>query len=200
MKQNWLFLLVMMINIMAVAQDRRYMNLAILSTQPDLPFGKFSGLFGKPFHPGIEAGYGKIIKPRGNHEWFLELKFGYFFHRFVQHGLPVYLQFGYRYKINKNFVAETSVGAGYLHSIPATGKYKLDDNGEYQPNKGLGRVQVMGTYSIGLGYTMNPAASKPLRMFTTYQQRIQMPFIKSYVPLLPYNTLMIGVQRPLHKK
>ena len=50
----------------------------------------------------------------------------------------------------------------------------------------------MFVFNIGGGYVFNPHAKKPLSVFATYQQRIQTPFVKSYVPLLPYNTLMLG--------
>jgi hypothetical protein len=181
-------------------QPNRYVSIAAFTTQNDLPFGKSAGLFREIVHPGIEAGYGKIISPKQKHEWFGELKFAYFFHRFVQHGIPVYLNFGYRYKINNRFFAETSLGAGYMHSIPATAKLKLNENGEYINNKGIGRMQATASYSLGLGYTLRPNAEKPVKIFTVYQQRLQMPFVKSYVPILPYNSFMIGISKPVQKK
>lgn len=135
-----------------------------------------------------------------NMSGFFELKFAYFFHRFVQHGFPLNLNFGYRYKINSRLSAETSIGAGYMHSIPAAGKLKLNENGEYVNNKGAGRMQAIVTYGLGLSYAMNPSSAQPVRIFTNYQQRVQMPFVKSYVPLLPYNSFMIGLSKPLHRK
>lgn len=189
-----------LLTISAVAQQQKYFSAAVLTTQNAMPFGKFAGLLGGTIHPGVEFGYGKVLKPKNKHEWLVDLKLAYFFHRFVQHGMPLYLNFGYRYKIRKRFAAETSFGAGYLHSLPATEKLKLTDDGEYENNKGAGRMQATASYALGFSYILNPSAPQPLRIFMAYQQRLQMPFVKSYVPLLPYNSFMIGLSQPLNKK
>ena len=176
---------------------QKYESIAIYNTQPAMPFGKFAELFTGRLHPGVEYGRGFTLSSKTKHDWFLELKGGYFFHRFVQHGIPAYASAGYRYKFNSRFSAETSIGAGGMLSIPATGKYKLNDNGEYENNKGIGRLQAIATYSIGGSYLVQPSAKKPIRVFVQYQQKLQFPFIKTYVPLLPYNSFMIGITRSL---
>lgn len=180
-------------------QKPAYISAAVLTTQNAMPFGKFTGLFSEIIHPGIEVGYGKIIQSKSKHDWLMELKLAYFYHRFVQHGIPLYLKGGYRYKVNSRLSAETMLGAGYLHSIPAVAKLKLDENGEYSNNKGVGRMQAMAAYSIGINYVLNKSAEMPLRVFMNYQQQLQMPFVKSYVPILPYNVFLIGISKPIFK-
>lgn len=178
-------------------QQSRYISVAGFTTQTAMPFAKFSGLFTGIFHPGAEIGYGKNFKVKAKHDWFAELKLAYFFHRFVQHGIPLYANMGYRYKISSRFMVQTAIGAGYMHSIPATAKFKLNDNGEYKNNKGIGRMQAMATYSIGGGYVLNPSSKKTITVFASYQQLIQMPFVKSYVPLLPYNSFVMGIKKQI---
>ena len=192
-----LFLLTLVITSNILGQ--KYESLAIYNTQPAMPFGKFSGLVSGPVHPGVEYGRGYILSSKKKHDWFFEVKAGYFFHRFVQHGIPVYGNMGYRYKFNSRISAETSIGAGGMQSIPATGKFKLNDNGEYEGNKGIGRVQAIATYGIGGGYILTPSAKKPIRVFLLYQQKLQFPFIRTYVPILPYNSFMIGMTRMISK-
>ena len=182
-----------------VAFSQQYERIGIYNTQTAMPFGKFAGLFTGPVHPGIEYGRGFILSSKEKHDWFLEVKAGYFFHRFVQHGIPLYANAGYRYKISSRFFAETSVGAGGMQSIPATGKYKLDENGEYENDKGIGRVQAIATYGIGGSYLFTPSAKKSMQVFFMYQQKVQLPFIRTYVPLLPYNSFMIGITRNISK-
>ena len=181
------------------AHSQKYESIGIYNTQTAMPFGKFTGLFKGPLHPGLEYGRGFILSSKEKHDWFLEVKAGYFFHRFVQHGIPVYANAGYRYKISSRIFAETSIGAGGMQSIPATGKYKLNDNGDYENNKGIGRVQAIATYGIGGSYLLTTSTKKPMRGFLMYQQKLQFPFIRSYVPLLPYNSFMIGITRPISK-
>jgi hypothetical protein len=199
MKQIWI-IAALLAGTAVSAQKQKYLSVAVFTTQNAMPFGKFKGLFAETFHPGIEAGYGKIFQAKKKHEWTAELKLAYFYHRFVQHGIPLYLNLGYRYSINKQFSAETSLGGGYMHSIPATAKLKLNSDGEYENNKGPGRMQAIVAYAVGLAYIPDPAAARPTRIFATYQQRVQLPFVRSYVPLLPYNSFMIGLSHPLHKK
>jgi hypothetical protein len=182
------------------AQNEKYLSLAVYNTQNAMPFGKFSGLFSEILHPGIEFGYGKIFSKKEKHEFFGEVKLSYFYHRFVQHGIPLYLNFGYRRKIVQRLSADASFGLGYMHSIPAAGKYKLNSEGEYENNKGAGRMQATASFGIGLNYVLNPASVRPVKVFAIYQQRVQMPFVKSYVPLLPYNSFMIGASRPIKKR
>src|SRR5215468_3233933 len=120
--KRWIFLVIVLNPLMkADAQNKRdqYLSFAVLTTQNAKPFGKFAGLFDDVIHPGIQAAYGRNIAIAQHHEWFVELRLGYFYHRYVQHAIPIYLNFGYRYKITKRFSAETSLGAGYMHSIPA---------------------------------------------------------------------------------
>jgi hypothetical protein len=52
-------------------------------------------------------------------------------------------------------------------------------------------------FSVGINKKISPAG---LKVFIQYQQRIQMPFIKSYVPLLPSNLLMAGIRIPCKPK
>jgi hypothetical protein len=182
------------------AQENRYASFAVVSTQTDYPFGKFAALAGKPRHPGIEFGYGKPLMSKTRSEWFIDLRLGYFFHRFVQHGIPLTMNFGYRHRFGDQFTLQTSLGAGYMHSVPATGKFRLNENGEYENNKGIGRAQAVASFSLGAGYILTPSAPKPITLFTRLEQRLQFPFIKSYVPLLPYNSLYLGVQQPLRKR
>ncbi len=197
MKQSFILFAIVLFATAVNGQQSRYISIAGFTTQTAMPFSKFSGLFKEVFHPGAEIGMGKNISQKNKHAWFAELKVAYFFHRFVQHGIPVYLNVGYRYKMCNHFSAQTSIGAGYMHSIPATAKFKLNGDGNYKNNKGVGRMQAMAIYSIGLGYNLPGSSSKPVTLFTSYQQLIQMPFVKSYVPSLPYNSFMIGMKKTI---
>ncbi len=187
------------INLSASAQQSTYVTASVYNTQNAMPFGKFSGLFEGVMHPGMELGYGKNVWQRSKHHWFIELKLGLFYHRYVQYGIPLYLDFGYNHAIAGGVSIKTSVGAGYMHSIPAAEKFKLNSNGEYKNNKGIGRMQAMATFGLGLDYRLKSTESGNIILFTNYQQRIQFPFVKSYVPLLPYNSFMVGMHLPVKK-
>ncbi len=197
-----IFFLLLLIPGLLTAQSgiKKYISVGLMNTQTDLPFGKFTGLFYKAFHPGVDFAYGKNFSIKTKHDWYYDFRLAYFYHRFVQHGIPVYSNLGYRYKFNQRWSASGEIGAGYLHSIPATAKLRLTASGEYENNKGLGRMQVNACFALGAGYQLQPASHSSYKLFVSYQQRLQMPFVKSYVPILPYNSFLIGITKPVIRK
>ena len=201
MKKNILFILAFTtLFLTASAQRTKEIGIAISNSNTAFPFSKFGSLFSGVFHPGVEFSYGFNWKSKKKHDWFQDIKAGYFYHRFMQHGISLYTDLGYRYKFNQHITADAAMGFGYMHSIPATAVLKLNDEGEYENGKGIGRAQAIAPFTLGIGYTINPSSARPLKLFAQYQQKLQFPFVKSYVPLLPYNSFMIGLSKPLHKK
>ncbi|MEO5984424.1 MAG: hypothetical protein ABIP80_02900 [Ferruginibacter sp.] len=179
---------------------QKYGSIALITAQPGNPFSRFSSLLYKDFHPGFEVGLGVNWWAKKRHDIFQEFKLGYFFHRFIQHGIPLYTDVGYRYKFNKTISSEILLGGGYQHAICATQKFKLNENGEYKNNAGIGRMQAIAHLSFRFNYTIHKKNARPFCLYIQYQQQIQTPFAKSYIPLLPYNSMMLGVARPLKKK
>jgi hypothetical protein len=175
------------------AQSNQYLSVAFTDNASAYPFGILVGYFEAPLHPGVEIGWGKTFKQKPKHDWYRELKLGYFYHRFVQHGISLSLNYGYRYKFPKHFVADVALGAGYFHSIAATEVLKLDDKGNYENAKGIGRPQIMGALTLGGGYIIPLKNGTPLKLWLQYQTRIQAPFVNAYVPILPYDQLALGV-------
>jgi len=190
----WMLLLIV---IYVSAQRNKQISLAFINAGTSKPFSQFGNLVSDIHQPGIELGYAFNWKTKHKHDWFQEIKLSYFYHRFVQHAIPLYTDFGYRYKFSKRWSAQAAIGAGYMHSLPATAQLTLQSNGEYKNGKGIGRMQALGVLNVGTSYTLNPSANKFAKIFITWQQMLQMPFINAYVPLLPYNSLLLGVSLPL---
>ncbi len=202
MKTRICVLILLFISAFASAQQSREISIAFLNTATAYPFSQFGKLATGIEHPGIELGYGFNWKTKRRHDWFQEFKLSYFYHRFVQHGIPLYTDIGYRYKFSRALSAQVSCGAGYMQSISATAKLKLGANGEYKKDKGIGRSQAIAVVSFSIGYTIHSSVKNAPRLFITYQQFLQTPFVKAYVPILPYNSLLIGCSVPFrsHKK
>lgn len=177
---------------------QKSLSFALTNNQTAYPFSKLGALVAGTYHPGFEAGYSFNWQTKQKHDWFQSFKAGYFFHRFVQHAIPLYTQAGYRYKFGNTFSAQGALGAGYLHSIPATAVMKMDANGNYKNARGIGRPQALLNVTLGGSYhfTWN---KKPVAAFLQYQQQVQTPFNASYVPLLPYNAFGIGLSTPFKK-
>lgn len=173
-----------------------HVSVAFTTLHTAFPFSSFSKLFTEDLHPGVEIGTGFNWTTKTKHDWFQNFQLGYSYHRFVQHSLALYSEGGYRYKFLPTFSAEAKLGAGYLHAIPVGKIFELKDDGTYTKKANLGRPQGMVAFSLGLNKKITNAG---LEVFIQYQQRIQMPFIKSYVPLLPSNMLMAGIKIPASK-
>ena len=107
------------------------------------------------------------------------------------------MQLGYRYKLQQHLGFSAALGAGYLHSIPATAVLKLQEDGTYKKAKGMGRGQALLNFSLGVQYQIARNGKNAPAIFIEYGQEIQTPFIISYVPLLPYNHMALGVSHPL---
>ena len=182
----------------AIAQKRqgKTFSLAVTNSQSAHPFSKFGSLFTKEVHPGFEAGYVFQWRSRQKHDWYQSFKAGYFYHRFVQHAIPIYTQLGYRYKLKDHWRFTSALGAGYLHSIPDVDVFELNEAGEYEKAKGLGRPQALFNITLGVEYRLALSQKRPLTLFLNYQQQLQAPFINAYVPLLPYNNIALGVSLP----
>jgi hypothetical protein len=197
--------LTMLISTLAVAQkssvptkNRKLNNISIAFTnsQSAMPFGSFHQLFTGNYHPGFEISTGFDWKVKDKHDWIQSFSLGYSYHRWVQHSIVLYTELGYRYKFPGGFSAEARLGGGYMRAIIATEAFSdgVEDGKQYSKIIS-GRSQGIASLSFGI----NKKIQKPIgcTFFLQYQQRIQTPFIQSYVPLLPYNIIKFGVMIPL---
>jgi len=204
-KQQILWMLLLIISSVSFAQEppgpkNRMLNeisVAFSNSQPAMPFGKFSALFTGNQHPGIEfsTGFNWITKPK--HDWTQTFNLCYSYHRWVQHSLVFYTETGYRYKLPAGFSIDSKLGLGYMRSIVATETFSdgMEDGKQYSKITS-GRSQTVASLSFGVSKKINPPTG--CRVFLYYQQRIQMPFINSYVPLLPYSIVKAGFGIPLN--
>lgn len=160
-----------------------------------LPFIGAPQLFYTNYHPFTTIGARLVWKEKGKHAWEQSFNLGYIYHRFVQHSIPLFTETIYRYDFNKSFSMRAHLGLGYLHSIPGTDRFELNDQGEYEKITNLGRAQACVKFSISAAYAIN----QELHLTLNYGVLGQMPFVKSYVPLLPYNSIQLGIAKNISK-
>jgi hypothetical protein len=160
-----------------------------------LPIVGAPQLFYSNYHPFITVGGGLVWKEKGKHAWEQTFNLGYIYHRFIQHSIPLFTETIYRFHTGKNFALGVHVGLGYLHSIPGTDRFELNDQGEYDKIRNIGRAQGMAKVSFSGLYTV----SDNIKVSLNYGVIMQGPFVKSYVPLLPYNTIQLGVHKSINR-
>lgn len=160
-----------------------------------LPFVGAPQLFYTNYHPFTTLGARLVWKEKGKHAWEQSFNLGYIYHRFVQHSIPLFTETIYRYDFNNSFSMRTHLGVGYLHSIPDTERFELNDQGEYEKIRNPGRAQLGVKFSISAAYALN----RHLRLSLNYGVLGQLPFVKSYVPLLPYNSIQLGIAKNISR-
>jgi len=137
---------------------------------------------------GYEFGW----KERPKYKWFQNAGVGLFYHRFLYTAVLLNTQAGYRRKI-KHFSVEGLLQVGYMHAFYLTDRAELQSDGTYKEKKGIGKPQFIAGVGIGVGYDLGKE-NRMRRIFLNYDMRLQMPFVKSYVPVLPNGALSLGIQ------
>jgi hypothetical protein len=74
-----------------------------------------------------------------------------------------------------------------------TDRLVKQEDGSYEARKGFGKPQFIAGAGAGIGYLLGGKESGR-RLFLNYDVRLQMPFVKSYVPLLPNGIVSLGIQ------
>jgi hypothetical protein len=173
------------------APRQRHFLFSVSAAATQLPPGR---VFSLPLHPGVNAG----VEFRYNHsplnQFFQTVQAGYWRHRYVQSGVQVYTEVGYRRVIWRGLGTEIRLGGGYLHAIPANEVFRLDGT-QYAQQRQWGRPQAMAGAALALSYTLTDGPRAP-RIFLEDQFYLQFPFVKQYVPLLPNTVLRLGVALP----
>lgn len=177
------------------AQKPLVISLFSLGTQ--LPFSGESAVLPLPLHPGLTAGTEFRYNTNPHRLFFQTLKFGVYYHQYVQTGLQLYSEAGYRQHIYRGSFAEFRLGGGYLHAFSGTEVFKLK-NGAYSQKHAYSRPQLMATTALALSYQFRNGAAPP-RVFVEYQFFLQTPFVKNYVPLEPNVAFHAGVAFPILK-
>jgi hypothetical protein len=163
----------------------------VFTNQYYFPFKGMSNVFTSKYHPGISVGYVKNIKQKKKTNFYYDAKIGIYHHRFIQTGVQFYSDLGYRIQLPKTFFVAGEFGLGYLHAIIHQSQFEADENGNYSKVKNFGKPQLMTGIGIKAGKQIK--LNKNIgRLYINYQPWFQWPFINSYVPLLPNNSLHIG--------
>ena len=171
---------------------RKELFVTIFNNANAMPFSGKAGIIHTPIHPGISAGMNLPINKKVNSLLFQNLRLGLFHHRFSQTGIQLYTETGYRKTFKSGLTLEPRIGLGYLHSIPHTDIFELNDDGEYEKKTNLGRPQLMISAALSPGYDLSEI-NLPARIFLDYQVWFQTPFVNQYIPVLPNISLHLGV-------
>jgi len=194
MIKRTLTLLLFFIPALIIAQGWRSkpMALSVFNNATMLPPASFTAVFNQPLHPGLTASYEFGWKEKAYSKWFQNASIGFFRQRYVYQALLLYSQAGYRRYLG-HLSVEGSLHMGYMHAFLLTDRAVKKDDGTYEYRRGFGKPQFITGAGIGLGYNLGKGESGR-RIIFNYDVRLQMPFVKSYVTLLPNGIVSAGMQ------
>jgi hypothetical protein len=159
------------------------------------------GMFKAPLHPGLQLAYEIKLNKNEKSQLLNESNLGFFYHRFFQTAVFLNDVIKFNYAFKPQFSAFAGVGAGYLHSIYQYSIFKINDSGSYEEiNKLRGRSQFMGVFSLGVSYGFKHDNPDAIRATIEFGSFVHGTFAKSYVPLVPYNCLQVGLHLKLKSK
>ncbi|MCB9273274.1 MAG: hypothetical protein H6564_04490 [Lewinellaceae bacterium] len=169
--------------------------LSVYNNATLLPGAGKLGVWGTPVHPGLTVGTEFYYRRTAHGRWLQTANLAYHYHQYALHSIQLYSEAGYRHLFRNQLDAEARLGLGYLHSIPDSKIYELDEEGAYRERTNLGRPQGMASLAIGMGYAFQ--GPRAPRIFLLYRFYIQVPFVNEYVPVLPNTALHLGVALPV---
>lgn len=187
---------VAMISLSSYSQESRTGYL-LSNNNTSFPVLGYPQLFYSQLHPGIDLYHEwKMNKSEKSQLWY-SFNLGGFYHRFIQTTVKLFPKIEYKYFVNDKIDLQIGLGAGYLHTFDNVKVMKLNSEGEYDVQSTLkGRPQFMFTLDMGFGYKLK----NDFQLVMLFRTIMHGPFIKNYVPLVPYNSLAVGLNIPLTKK
>jgi hypothetical protein len=188
-----LFLLTNSIN----AQNKQY-GVSLSNNVTSFPVTGYTQLFYSQFHPGLDAFKGWKINKSEKNQLEVKANAGFYYHRFVQTAIRIYPSLSFYKTLCKRFSLGAGIGGGYAMSFEGSEVFKLNSEGKYEPKKKInGRSQFLINFEIGGQYHLKKDNPNGARIFLALKTFIQGPFVSGYVPLLPVNSLFLGVLIPV---
>jgi len=178
--------------IIGQSQRSHLISVCLFNNSTKLPPASLTAAFKTPIHLGVSAAYEFGWKETAKQKWFQNAGISYWYHQFVNQVILLNSQAGYRWKI-KDFSVEANIQVGYMHAFYLTERFVQNPDGTYMAKKGGGKSQFISGAGIGLGYDLGKD-THIRRIILNYDFRMQLPFVRGYVPLLPNGALGIGFQ------
>jgi hypothetical protein len=212
----WIVLLLIPCSVAAQSWKTKPFSVSLLNNATLLPPKSVIAPFNQPLHPGVSLGYefgwketvrNPMFQNRNTYilggkevttgKIFQDISLAYYYHRYVNHAFALTTHGGYRKYIRK-FTAEISLHMGYLHSQLLTDRLVRRD-GMWVKGFNPARGYFIAGAGVGLGYDAGYRFNVR-RFFVNYDFRLQMPFVKNYVPVLPNGIVYVGLQFTLFRK
>lgn len=190
-KQLLPFLFCGLFGLSGYAQDA--LSVSLFNHASSLPGGNWAGAI----HPGLDVAVITHWKSREKTERSIYWHASYYYHRLVHHGILLYGEYNWQKRILGNLGFGLAGGAGYQHTFENHQIFSLNPSGKYERSTRAGKAHAHLSLAVKLKYTLAKSSIEP---FLQYRFRLITPFVKTYVPLLPAESIHIGTYFPINIK
>jgi hypothetical protein len=169
------------------------LSVSIFNHASSLPGGSWTDAI----HPGLDVAIITHSKVREKTERFMNWHTSYYYHRLVHHGFLLYGEYNWQKKIAGNLGFGLAGGAGYQHTFEDHEIFSLNNAGKYERSTRGGKAHAHLSLAAKIHYTLPKSKMEP---FLQYRFRLITPFVKTYVPLLPAESIHLGTSFPINLK
>jgi len=201
MRYKIITLLIIVSIALNVNSQNSRIGISLSNNVTSFPVLEYQQLFYSQFHPGLDCF--KSWKLNKNEKSIVEVQAnaGFFYHRFVQTVIRIYPSVSYSRKIGKRFYLGAGLGAGYAMAFVGNDVFKLNAEGVYEKKSSLkGRSQYIVNFEIKGSYNIKKDEPDGKKIFFAFKTFVQGTFVPGYVPVLPVNSLFVGISIPLKSK
>lgn len=201
MKNKPVFILLLILITGSVYGQIDRWGVSVSNNVTSMPVTTYPQLFYSQFHPGMEFTAEEYLNKNEKNRLFLKGNLGFYYHRFIQTSVWIYPSVNYRRTLNNRLTLGTGLGFGYAVSFEDGDVFTLNDDGVYKKKSFLaGRSQFIGQFELGASYLVNKENPEGLRIHLSLKSYLQGTYVKNYVPLVPINSLQVGISLPLNCK
>lgn len=172
------------------AQNEVPVKISIFNQGTNIPFTK---LLTSPIHPGIQFGTEVWAKETQRVRLYPSINIGYLFHRNLYQAIYATIELGYDLKFDFGLNVKSAIGIGYMHTFRTGEEYQFK-NGQFQIGNQKGNSKVIPSFSLGLGYRLQPDNLRSTEIFTMYQSWIQYPISPGFIPIMAHTNLHLGAK------
>ncbi len=154
-------------------------------------------MFTSIVHPGIDLTYQKSIVEKAKHSFSWEANLGYMNHRFFQRAIRLNGTIKYDRNLGEKYTIYGGLGGGYWHSIYNYEIFQIEANGVYEKVSTIhGRPQFSAHIALGITKQVVVNNRDNYTLALEYRGLVHGVLAASYVPIVPYNSLALGLSFP----
>ncbi len=189
LRMVFLFLTMSLLGIISIySQTSLPVKISVFNESTSIPFTR---VFTTPVHPGIQAGTELTWKENKHFRLYPSVSVGYLFHNYLYQAVFIAFELCYDYKFDFGLNIKSALGIGYLHSFTTQQEFQFE-NGIYKSSADKGNSRLMPSFSLGLGYRLNPSHIQSAEIFLMYQAWVEYPYSPGFIPVMTHTNLHIG--------